>query len=552
MARLDGVDISGYDEGIDCAALTADFVIVKATEGLQGTVYNPSYRAMADAAASSGKLIGFYHYANGCEATAEADSFCDAVEDYAGRALMCLDWEGQGNPLFLTGADAIWCKRFLDRVRVRLGATPVLYTSKGVTNALDWSQCATTYPLWGAEYAYDDYTYDGYPDEPWQSDVGWGAWGHDELMHQYGYVNPQPSNGGITSLDGEVFNGSADMWANLCGGGAVVPAIHPVLVEVGLTRANAAAEVMDHLIDHDEGHGYSQPNRAGDGTFEDITLSDGEIVTIRGGDKDCSEAIRTCYAAVGVLEFDYWESYIWTVNERAVLAAHGFVEVDKWTPQRGDVLWVTGHTEMYLGDGMCGGARGDEYGGIDGPTQGDQTGNEIMRREYYAGNWESCWRYTGPERTVTITTTGGIMECIIRPNGSDTLCYLDGHALHPMSHPDHAEAVRMAYRRAYGKEIPEFDLGTKDAPWATRLAEVLASTMPTAQGPAQCIVQLDGATELAYFDGARLHPMANPQEAEALRSLWEQTHGTPIREIAVGNAKNKLGARLLDLTRRMR
>lgn len=31
-----GTDISGYDAGIDTRALSADFVIIKTTEGVQG------------------------------------------------------------------------------------------------------------------------------------------------------------------------------------------------------------------------------------------------------------------------------------------------------------------------------------------------------------------------------------------------------------------------------------------------------------------------------------------------------------------------------------
>lgn len=157
-----------------------------------------------------------------------------------------------------------------------------------------------------------------------------------------------------------------------------------------LTYPEMAAEVCDHFIDHNA-HGYSQYNRDGDGTSETITLSDGTNVSFSGGDRDCSRLMQTCYVVVGVLPYGM---HMWTGNEREILQEHGFVQVDKWHPQRGDVLWMKGHTEMYLGNGMCGGARGDEYGGISGPNKGDQTGYEIMRRAYVPGNWTSCWRCT--------------------------------------------------------------------------------------------------------------------------------------------------------------
>ena len=150
---IHGVDISGHDEGIDAAGIAGDFVFVKATEGLQGTIYNPAYRDMAYSALDSGKLIGFYHYANGDDPIAEADSFLSAVADYRGRAALALDWEGDGNRAYLAGDDAEWCKRFLDYVSDVWGCTPIIYMDKGTTNALDWSIVARDYPLWGAEYA---------------------------------------------------------------------------------------------------------------------------------------------------------------------------------------------------------------------------------------------------------------------------------------------------------------------------------------------------------------------------------------------------------------
>ena len=166
-----------------------------------------------------------------------------------------------------------------------------------------------------------------------------------------------------------------------------------------LTRAQAASEVMWHLVTHDA-HGYSQPHRAGDGTTETIYLSDGEEVTIHGGDYDCSEAVRMCYAAVGVLEWDYWDSYIWTGNEPDVLFAHGFEEISPWDAEDGDVLFVTGHTELCLdmdGSRIQAGFRHSEDYDIDG-WQGDQTGDEATWSGFRPEAWERAFRYAGPER----------------------------------------------------------------------------------------------------------------------------------------------------------
>ena len=214
---LNGVDIAGYQRGIDIYDLTADFIIVKATEGTQGTIYNPDYRDMADAVLDTGRLLGFYHYANGEDPIAEADSFFDAIRDYKGHAVPCLDWEGQGNDLFMSGEDVWWCEAFMDRISSLMGSTCLFYTSKGICRLYDWEDVARRYPLWGAEYAYDSYVYDGYEPYPWQSPQSWGPWGEYPTIHQYGYVLPRPSDGGVGALDGDILYATRGDWEAMGG-----------------------------------------------------------------------------------------------------------------------------------------------------------------------------------------------------------------------------------------------------------------------------------------------------------------------------------------------
>ena len=221
--QLYGVDVSGHDWGNGSSARTlrlseveGDFFIIKATEGVQGTIYNTRYKLMAEQALSTGRLIGFYHYANGGDAIAEADSFYNAIKDYKGRAIACLDWEGAGNKLFDTGKDVAWCKKFLDRLKLRFGGTPLLYTSKSYTNAYNWSSVASSYPLWGAEYPDYDDVY-GYQSNPWQSSRKWGAWGTYPTIHQYTSTGVLSRNGGCEYFDCNVFYGSASDWRRLQG-----------------------------------------------------------------------------------------------------------------------------------------------------------------------------------------------------------------------------------------------------------------------------------------------------------------------------------------------
>lgn len=158
-----------------------------------------------------------------------------------------------------------------------------------------------------------------------------------------------------------------------------------------MLRREIAAQVMEHYCNHDA-HGYSQPNRAGDGTTETITLSDGSKVRGRGGDKDCSELVRQCYECAGVLG-GYWDDYMWTGNEDEILTAHGFKRVGLSDIVRGDVLWRSGHTAIYLGGGKIGEAHhGDYSGGLSG-RKGDQDGTEVRITTYYQSAWSRAYHY---------------------------------------------------------------------------------------------------------------------------------------------------------------
>lgn len=161
-----------------------------------------------------------------------------------------------------------------------------------------------------------------------------------------------------------------------------------------MLRREIAAQVMEHICKHDA-HGYSQPNRAGDGTTETITLSDGSTVRLHGGDYDCSELVRQCYECAGVLG-GYWDDYMWTGNEDEILTAHGFKRVGLSDIVRGDVLWRSGHTAIYLGGGKIGEAHhGDYAGGLSG-RKGDQDGTEVRIETYYASSWTMAYHFPEP------------------------------------------------------------------------------------------------------------------------------------------------------------
>jgi hypothetical protein len=162
-----------------------------------------------------------------------------------------------------------------------------------------------------------------------------------------------------------------------------------------LSIAEKIAQVAEHIASHSK-HGYSQPNRAGDGTKETVALSDGSKVTVHGGDYDCSEMVRVCVNCALSGRDSGPIIFMYTGNEDEQLRAQGFTRMafSASKVRRGDVLLVKGHTGVALGNGKQADAHGDEYGGITGPNRGDQTGHEVEVRDLRT-SWTYIYRYQG-------------------------------------------------------------------------------------------------------------------------------------------------------------
>lgn len=164
-----------------------------------------------------------------------------------------------------------------------------------------------------------------------------------------------------------------------------------------LSMPEAAAELMWHLVTH-EAHGYSQPNRKGDGTIETVTLSDGTKAKVHGGDYDCSEGAILCYKALGVNVGG--ATYTGNMIDGMVYNARTFRLVQPAEAKNGDVVLLEGHTEVIVTRGgrrYQAGFRGSEHGTITG-QKGDQTGRESTYSEYQPARWTWCLRYCGPQR----------------------------------------------------------------------------------------------------------------------------------------------------------
>ena len=168
---MNGIDISGWQEGINLFDVPADFVIMKATEGTN-FVSSDCDRQYQQAKAA-GRCLGVYHYATGGNVEAEADFFVKNVKGYIGEAILVLDWESQNNPAFGSN-DFNWCKRWCDYVYAKTGVKPIVYIQR---SAMDKINGIGDYGLWVAQYA--NYEITGYQDTPWNEGV------YDCVIRQY-------------------------------------------------------------------------------------------------------------------------------------------------------------------------------------------------------------------------------------------------------------------------------------------------------------------------------------------------------------------------------
>lgn len=198
---------------------------------------------------------------------------------------------------------------------------------------------------------------------------------------------------------------------------------------MALSIPERIAQVAEHIASHSK-HGYSQNNRAGDGTKETVALSDGSKVTIHGGDYDCSEMVRVCVNCALSGRDSGPIIFMYTGNEDEQLRAQGFTRMGYSASKvkRGDILLVSGHTGVALGGGKQADAHGDEYGGITGPSRGDQTGHEVEVRDLRS--WTYIYRAPGDAApqlyaaTIPVTVAA---ECNIRSAPSMSTAAIVGH-----------------------------------------------------------------------------------------------------------------------------
>ena len=201
MAYLNGIDVSNWQKGINLAAVPADFVICKATEGV--SYVSPDCARQVEQAAAAGKLVGTYHYINGRGAVAEADFYLNNIKNWIGKYMLCLDWESQGNSQW---GNESYLRQVAQRIIDRTGIPPMIYVQQSRMAQVKPVAQALNCGLWIAQYANMNTT--GYQATPWNE----GA--YTCAIRQYSSAGRLSGYGG--NLDLNKFYGDKAAWKAYC------------------------------------------------------------------------------------------------------------------------------------------------------------------------------------------------------------------------------------------------------------------------------------------------------------------------------------------------
>lgn len=251
---MNGIDISMWQNGIDLSVVKADFIIVKATEGI-GYV-DKTCDKFFQKALSLGKKIGFYHFARPTknnDPVREADFFYENCKGYFGKAIPILDWEAENKQ------NVAYAKAWLDRVYQRSGVKPLIYMSESVANAYNWSSVANAdYGLWVAKYRDNnpDYNYN-MANAGTRPRVKW--W---KFYCMWQWTSTGRLNGYSGNLDCNVFYGDGTTWDKYAGKSGTTKPVKPTQP---VKKSNE--EIANEVINGAWGNGEDRKKRLTDAGY---------------------------------------------------------------------------------------------------------------------------------------------------------------------------------------------------------------------------------------------------------------------------------------------
>ncbi|YAB13930.1 GH25 family lysozyme [Lactiplantibacillus plantarum] len=203
---LNGFDVASYQAGMNVGKVAGDFVLVKATEGIDYT--NPEFNGHAKQTLSAGKKLGVYHFIrNNSDIKQQADYFLTVVKPYIGKAMLVLDFENTTGSTIQNQAGVGLAKQWLDYVYIQTGVRPIVYTGINCENVLNWDIVVNAnYGLWIAQYNNYDAVNGYQPRDLYGSLKNWKT----AVMFQYTSTGRLPGWSG--DLDFDVFYGDKSAW----------------------------------------------------------------------------------------------------------------------------------------------------------------------------------------------------------------------------------------------------------------------------------------------------------------------------------------------------
>ncbi|MDN7020165.1 GH25 family lysozyme [Lactiplantibacillus plantarum] len=203
---LNGFDVASYQAGMNVGEVAGDFVLVKATEGIDYT--NPEFNGHAKQTLSAGKKLGVYHFIrNDSDIKQQADYFLTVVKPYIGKAMLVLDFENTTGSTIQNQAGVGLAKQWLDYVYIQTGVRPIVYTGINCENVLNWDIVVNAnYGLWIAQYNNYDAVNGYQPRDLYGSLKHWKT----AVMFQYTSTGRLPGWNG--NLDFDVFYGDKTAW----------------------------------------------------------------------------------------------------------------------------------------------------------------------------------------------------------------------------------------------------------------------------------------------------------------------------------------------------
>lgn len=200
---LKGIDVSHWNDFPDVGSLPVDFVIVKSTQGT-GFI-DPSRMTFYRSIKAHGKLFGFYHFANGDSAIAEARFFYENSIDWIEEGIPVLDFETSViNP-------ARWCEEFIQEFHDLSGKWCVLYISAAFCDMFAGSWIPQKCGLWVAGYPRN---YHDWPPSEMPYDIG--PWTHAAIWQ----FSSELEICGM-AFDGDYAYVTLAQWLELAGSGSM-------------------------------------------------------------------------------------------------------------------------------------------------------------------------------------------------------------------------------------------------------------------------------------------------------------------------------------------